>query len=132
MGIAGSMVNHDFFEAYLGMRVEQIDMSEFIRRLNLGIFDQEEFERALTWTRENCKEGEDNNPDPKTREEKDKDWETVVKMTLITRDLMIGNPKLAEMGYPEAAMGKNAIASGFQGQRQWTDFMATETLWKAY
>jgi L-fucose isomerase len=125
MGIAGSMVNHDFFEAYLGMRVEQIDMSEFIRRLNLGIFDQEEFERALTWTRENCKEGEDNNPDPKTREEKDKDWETVVKMTLITRDLMIGNPKLAEMGYPEAAMGKNAIASGFQGQRQWTDFMAT-------
>jgi L-fucose isomerase len=125
MGIAGSMVNHDFFENYLGMRVEQIDMSEFIRRLNLEIYDHEEFEKAIAWTRENCKEGEDNNPEQKTREEKDKDWETVVKMTLITRDLMIGNPKLAEMGYSEAAMGKNAIAAGFQGQRQWTDFMST-------
>ncbi|MDD4680791.1 MAG: L-fucose isomerase, partial [Clostridia bacterium] len=125
MGIAGSMVNHDFFENYLGMRVEQIDMSEFIRRLNLDMYDHEEFEKAIAWTRENCKEGADNNPEQKSREEKDKDWETVVKMTLITRDLMIGNPKLAEMGYPEAAMGKNAIASGFQGQRQWTDFMST-------
>ncbi|HHY83500.1 MAG TPA: L-fucose isomerase [Clostridiales bacterium] len=123
MGIAGSMVNHDFFESYLGMRVEQIDMSEFIRRLNFGIYDHEEFERALAWTKENCKEGKDNNRKPKSREAKDKDWETVVKMTLIARDLMIGNPKLAEMGYLEEAMGKNAIAAGFQGQRQWTDFM---------
>jgi L-fucose isomerase len=123
MGIAGSMVNHDFFESYLGMRVEQIDMSEFIRRLNLDIFDHEEFERAIAWTRENCKEGKDINRNPKSREEKDKDWETVVKMMLITRDLMIGNPKLAEMGYVEESMGRNALAAGFQGQRQWTDFM---------
>ncbi|HHU78733.1 MAG: L-fucose isomerase [Caldicoprobacterales bacterium] len=123
MGIAGSMVNHDFFESYLGMRVEEIDMSEFQRRLQLGIYDHEEFERALAWTRENCKEGPDNNREPKSREEKDKDWETVVKMTLIARDLMIGNPKLAEMGYVEESMGRNALASGFQGQRQWTDFM---------
>ena len=125
MGIAGSMVNHDFFESYLGMRVEQIDMSEFIRRLNLEMYDHDEYEKAIAWTRENCKEGPDNNPEQKSREEKDKDWETVVKMTLITRDMMIGNPKLAEMGYTEAAMGKNALASGFQGQRQWTDFMST-------
>jgi L-fucose isomerase len=123
MGIAGSMVNHDFFENYLGMRVEQIDMSEFIRRLNLGIYDRDEFEKALPWVKENCKEGPDSNREKKNREEKDKDWETVVKMTLIARDLMVGNPKLAEMGYAEEAMGHNAIVSGFQGQRQWTDFM---------
>jgi len=123
MGIAGSMVNHDFFESYLGMRVEQIDMSEFNRRLELGIYDHDEFERAIKWVRENCKEGPDINREPKSREEKDKDWETVVKMTLIARDLMIGNPKLAEMGYVEESMGRNAIVSGFQGQRQWTDYM---------
>jgi L-fucose isomerase len=123
MGIAGSMVNHDFFESYLGMRVEQIDMSEFNRRLELGIYDHDEFERAIKWVRENCKEGPDINREPKSREEKDKDRETVVKMTLIARDLMIGNPKLAEMGYIEESMGRNAIVSGFQGQRQWTDYM---------
>lgn len=125
MGIAGSMTPHDFFESYLGMRVEEIDMSEFSRRLKYEIYDHEEFERAIKWTRENCKEGEDLNPVQKSREEKDKDWETVVKMTMIARDLMIGNPKLAEMGYEEESHGKNALAAGFQGQRQWTDYMAT-------
>ena len=123
MGIAGSMVNHDFFENYLGMRVEQIDMSEFRRRLDLSIYDREEFQKALAWVKENFKEGKDNNAVKKSREEKDKDWETVVKMMLIARDLMIGNPKLTEMGYAEEAMGHNAIAAGFQGQRQWTDYM---------
>lgn len=125
MGIAGSMVDHDFFEKYLGMRVEQIDMSEFMRRIQGEIYDREEYERALAWTKANCKEGSNTNPPEKqkSRVELGKDWETVVKMTLIARDLMIGNPKLAEMGYEEEAMGHNALAGGFQGQRQWTDFM---------
>lgn len=124
MGIAGSMVNPDFFESYLGMRCEYIDTAEFTRRLQLGIYDKEEFERALKWVKENCKEGKDNNPEEKqfSREQKNKDWEIVIKMTLIARDLMIGNPVLAEMGYEEEAEGHNAIASGFQGQRQWTDY----------
>jgi L-fucose isomerase len=123
MGIAGSIVNPDFFENYLGMRVEQIDMSEFVRRFDEEIYDKEEFARALAWVKENCKEGRDPNPPEieSSREQKDKDWETVVKMTLIARDLMIGNPKLAELGYGEEALGHNAIAAGFQGQRQWTD-----------
>ncbi len=123
MGIAGSMVNPDFFENYLGMRVESIDMSEFIRRFEEEIYDKEEFERALRWVKANCKEGPDNNPPEMqvSREKKDKDWETVVKMTMIARDLMIGNPKLAELGFEEEAMGHNALAAGFQGQRQWTD-----------
>jgi len=123
MGIAGSMVNHDFFENYLGMRVEQIDMSEFRRRLDLNILDPEEFGHALAWVKENCKEGEDINRVKKSRQEMDQDWETVVKMAMIARDLMIGNPRLEEMGYAEEAMGHNAIAAGFQGQRQWTDHM---------
>jgi len=123
MGIAGSIVNPDFFENYLGMRVEYVDMSEFIRRVEEGIYDKEEFERALRWVKENCKEGPDNNPPEMqvSREKKDKDWEMVVKMTMIARDLMVGNPKLAEMGFGEEALGHNAILAGFQGQRQWTD-----------
>jgi len=123
MGIAGSMVNPDFFQEYLGMRNEYVDMSEIIRRIDEEIYDKEEYERALQWVKENCKEGADNNPPEmqKGRQEKDRQWEFVVKMTMIARDLMIGNPKLAEMGYEEEAMGHNAIASGFQGQRQWTD-----------
>ncbi len=123
MGIAGSIVNEDFFQHYLGMRNEYIDMSEFIRRIDEEIYDKEEFERALKWVKENCAEGPDNN-EPKvqaSREKKDKDWEFVVKMTMIARDLMVGNPKLAELGFGEEALGHNAIASGFQGQRQWTD-----------
>lgn len=123
MGIAGSMVNPDFFEDYLGMRVESVDMSEFVRRFDEGIYDKEEFDRALAWTKENCKEGPDNNPEDmqESREKKDEVWETVVKMALIGKDLMVGNEKLAEIGFGEEALGHNAILAGFQGQRQWTD-----------
>lgn len=125
MGIAGSIVNTDFFEDYLGMRCEGVDEVEIIRRMTLGIYDKEEYEKALAWTKANCKEHEDicNRPDlKKDRAEKDADWEFVVKMTLIVRDLMQGNPKLKEMGFSEESLGHNAIAAGFQGQRQWTDF----------
>lgn len=123
MGIAGSILDPDFFESYLGMRCENIDMTEFIRRIELGIYDKEEYEKALKWTKENCKEGKDYNPTEKqkSREEFDKDWEYVVKMALIGRDLMIGNPKLKDIGFAEEALGRNAISGGFQGQRQWTD-----------
>jgi len=123
MGIAGSIVNEDFFQNYLGMRNEYVDMSEFIRRMDEGIYDKEEFEKALKWVKENCKEGSDiNAPETRaSRERKDKEWETVVKMAIIARDLMIGNPRLAELGFAEEALGHNAIAAGFQGQRQWTD-----------
>lgn len=123
MGIAGSVVEPNFFQKYLGMRNEYVDMSEYIRRIEEGIYDKEEYEKALKWTKENCKEGKDINKVEytKNRDEKDKDWETVIKMTLITRDLMIGNPKLVELGFVEESEGHNAIASGFQGQRHWTD-----------
>src|SRR5579862_8016330 len=123
MGIAGSIVDQDFFESYLGMRVETIDMTEFVGRMNKGIFDQNEFVKAIAWTKANCPEGKDwNAPDKqRSRSQKDQDWETSVKMALIARDLMIGNPRLAEMGYYEQARGHNAIAAGFQGQRQWKD-----------
>jgi L-fucose isomerase len=124
MGIAGSIVDNDFFEAYLGLRVETIDMTEFLRRMEQGIYDPDEFQRAMVWVRANCKEGREYNPADKqrSREQKDRDWETVVKMTLIARDVMSGNPRLAEMGFGEEALGRNAILSGFQGQRQWTDY----------
>jgi L-fucose isomerase len=123
MGIAGSIVDQPFFEAYLGMRVEAIDMTEFPRRIEENIYDKEEYERALKWTKKHCKEGREYNPQDKqrTRQQKDKDWEMVVKMTIIARDLMVGNPKLEKIGFGEEAMGHNAIAAGFQGQRQWTD-----------
>ena len=123
MGIAGSIVNHDLFESYLGMRVEAVDMSEFVRRIHEEIYDPEEYARALAWTKENCTEGrEHNTPEgQRSRAQKDGDWEFVVKMAMIARDLMIGNPRLAELGFGEEALGHNAIASGFQGQRQWTD-----------
>lgn len=127
MGIAGSMVNPDFFQKYLGMRNESVDSTEIIRRIEEGIFDPEEFEKAMAWTEKYCKvnEGEDINRSEKQkdREAKDKDWEFVVKMTLIIKDLMLGNPKLEELGFKEEAIGHNAIAGGFQGQRQWTDFL---------
>jgi L-fucose isomerase len=123
MGIAGSIVEHSFFESYLGMRVEAVDMSEFARRLDEGIYDPEEFETALAWVRQHCLEGDDVNPPAgeRTRQQKDEDWATSVKMTMFARDLMIGNPRLAKLGYGEEAHGHNAIAAGFQGQRQWTD-----------
>ncbi|MCA9948562.1 MAG: L-fucose isomerase [Anaerolineales bacterium] len=123
MGIAGSIVDQPFFEEYLGMRVETIDMTEFTRRIAEGIFDPDEYAKALAWTKANCIEGKDYN-DPthkRTRQQLDNDWETSVKMALIARDLMIGNPRLVELGYAEEANGHNAIVSGFQGQRQWTD-----------
>lgn len=127
MGIAGSIVNADFFQEYLGMRNEYVDMSEINRRVQLDIFDPEEFKKAMQWTEKNCKsnEGEDTNEadKKKSREQLDKEWEFVVKMTIIMCDLMIGNPKLRDLGFLEEALGHNAIAGGFQGQRQWTDFM---------
>lgn len=125
MGIAGSIVDQSFFEEYLGMRVEALDMTEFSRRISENIFDPEEFETALTWVRQNCSIGKDYNPpeNQRTREQKDADWATSVKMAMIARDLMTGNPRLAELGYGEEALGRNAIVGGFQGQRQWTDFM---------
>ena len=123
MGIAGSIVNADFFQNYLGMRNEYVDMSELTRRIDRRIYDPKEYEKALAWTKENCKEGKDfNKPaDQFSREQKDKNWEFVIKMTLIIRDLMIGNPVLKNLGFGEEALGHNAIAAGFQGQRQWTD-----------
>ena len=125
MGIAGSIVNPDFFEDYLGMRCEGIDEVEIIRRMDRGIYDHEEFEKALAWAKAHCKEYDDvcNRPDlKKSREEKDEDWAFVVKMALIIRDLLQGNPKLKELGFGEESLGHNAILGGFQGQRQWTDF----------
>jgi L-fucose isomerase len=123
MGIAGSIVDHSFFEAYLGMRVMNSDMTEIIRRIDRGIYDPKEFARAIKWVRANCAEAPDVNPEPiqRSREQKDKDWEFCVKMTMIVRDMMIGNPRLSELGFGEEALGHNAIAGGFQGQRQWTD-----------
>jgi L-fucose isomerase len=123
MGIAGSIVDPSFFEEYLGMRTEAIDMAEFVRRIEEQIFDPEEFNRALSWTKKYCREGREYNPEEKrrTRRQKDEDWRTVVRMTLIARDLMIGNPRLGELGFGEEALGHNALLAGFQGQRQWTD-----------
>ncbi|MCK9311062.1 MAG: L-fucose isomerase, partial [Bacteroidales bacterium] len=127
MGIAGSIVNPELLQEYFGMRTESVDCSEILRRIQLEIYDKAEFEHAMEWTKRHCmaNEGEDYNPAriKKSREQKDKDWEFVVKMTIIMRDLMIGNPKLNEIGYGEEALGHNAIAGGFQGQRQWTDFL---------
>jgi L-fucose/D-arabinose isomerase len=124
MGIAGSMVDPDFFQEYLGIRTEFVESVEFIRRIEKGIFDQEEYTKAMAWTKANCAEGEDTNRAEKqsSRERKDWEWEVVVKMTLIARDLMVGNPKLKEMGFGEESKGRNAILGGFQGQRQWTDY----------
>ena len=126
MGIAGSMVDPDFFQEYLGMRNESVDMTEIMRRMSEGIYDKEEFSRAMAWTEKHCKvhEGEDINvPEKqKSRAAKDSDWEFVVKMTMIMRDLMKGNPRLLEAGFKEEALGHNALLAGFQGQRQWTDF----------
>jgi L-fucose isomerase len=123
MGIAGSIVDPSFFESYLGMRVEPVDMTEVVRRIEEGIYDEGEFERACVWVKENCQEGKDYNPphQQRSREQKDEDWAVSVKMSMIARDLMVGNPWLAETGYGEEALGRNAILAGFQGQRQWTD-----------
>ncbi|MCU0522654.1 MAG: L-fucose isomerase [Anaerolineae bacterium] len=123
MGIAGSIVQPSFLEQYLGMRAESVDMTEFVRRFDEGIYDPVEFEAAMAWVKEMCHEGNDRNPSAKqrTHEQKAHDWELSVKMAMIARDMMVGNPRLAELGFGEEALGHNAIASGFQGQRQWTD-----------
>ena len=123
MGIGGSIINTDFFEDYLGMRVESVDEVEIIRRMTEGIYDEEEYQKALAWTKEKCIEGFDKNPEElqKTRDQKDSEWEFVVKMMCIIKDLMNGNDKLPA-GCEEEMVGHNAIVAGFQGQRQWTDF----------
>lgn len=123
MGIAGSIVNDSFFQEYLGMRNEYVDMSELTRRIEEEIYDPEEYKLALAWVKENCSEGPDNNAAhlQTDRKRKEYEWETVVKMTQIVRDLMAGNPRLAQLGFTEESMGHHAIVSGFQGQRQWTD-----------
>jgi L-fucose isomerase len=125
MGIAGSIVDEHFFQEYLGMRNEYVDMTELSRRINEGIFDKDEYIRAYDWVRKHCREGADVNPEGKqqSRKKKDEVWEYVVKMTMITRDLMVGNPELEKAGYGEEALGRNAILGGFQGQRQWTDHL---------
>ncbi len=123
MGIAGSSIDTDFFEEYLGMRVESVDEVEIIRRMSEGIYDEAEYRKAYAWVKANCKEGFDKNPEfvRKSDEQKEKDWEFTVKMMCIIKDLMNGNPNLPE-GREEEMVGHNAIAAGFQGQRQWTDF----------
>ncbi len=123
MGISGSSIDPDFFEEYLGMRVESVDEVEVLRRIEQGIFDQEEYKKALAWTKKNCPEGFDKNPEyaQKSKEEKEKDWEFTIKCACIIKDLMNGNSKLPE-GREEEALGHNALAAGFQGQRQWTDY----------
>lgn len=131
MGIAGSYCNEDFFRSYLGMHPEWVDMTEIIRREKLGIYDDEEYEKALSWIKTNCKEGIDINPTDGmfyqrtvlSPEEKEENWKFIAKMTCIVMDIMKGNPKLAEKGWLEEAKGRNAVLGGFQGQRNWTDFM---------
>jgi L-fucose isomerase len=125
MGIGGSIVDPGFFREYLGMRNEYVDSSELLRRIEKKIYDEDEFQKALEWTKNNCREGEDFNSKEKqfSRKQKDEHWEFVVKMTLIIRDLMKGNPSLKNKGFGEESLGHNAIVSGFQGQRQWTDFL---------
>lgn len=125
MGIVGSLVDQSFLQHYLGMRTMTLDMVEFVRRMERNIYDMEEYARALDWVKTYCKEGKDYNPPDKqmSREQKDRAWQISVQMALIARDLMVGNPKLAEMGYEEESLGFNGIAGGFQGQRQWTDHL---------
>jgi L-fucose isomerase len=125
MGIAGSTVNPDFLQEYLGLRSEFVDMSEIKGRMDDGIYDEEEFKKAIQWVKEKCTEGSCPGNKPVDRKKLDTDWEAVVKMTLIFRDLMIGNQRLTQKGYGEEARGRNAIAAGFQGQRQWTNFYPT-------
>jgi L-fucose isomerase len=123
MGIAGSITNADFFQEYLGMRNEYVDMTELVRRFEEKIYSEAEYKRALEWVKANCAEGPDNNPPEEQHDRKRKDevWKTCVKMALIVRDLMTGNPDLKRKGLVEESLGHNAIAAGFQGQRQWTD-----------
>ena len=124
MGIAGSFEDPDFLQKYLGIRAEWVDMVEILRRIDLGIYDHTEYEKELAWIKKNCKKGlEVNIPELQNNAEQDeKEWEFIAKMTIIVRDIMLGNPVLADMGYVEESNGRNAIFGGFQGQRQWTDY----------
>ena len=124
MGIMGSFLDPSFYIQYLGMRPEWVDMTEILRRMDQGIYDPEEFAEALAWVKEHCKEGYDPNPQERahTREQKDREWEFVVKMTMIIRDVMLGNEKLDSLGFKEEALGRNGLFGGFQGQRMWTDY----------
>lgn len=122
MGIGGSFLNPDLMQKYFGIRAEWVDMTEILRRVELGIYDKEEYERELAWIKANCPEGDDNNEKQFSKEEKAAQWEFIAKMTLIVRDIMLGNPKLDDIGWHEEALGRNAILGGFQGQRMWTDF----------
>jgi L-fucose isomerase len=134
MGIAGSMVDSNFFQEYLGIRTEFVESVEILRRIDEGIYDEEEYAKALAWTKENCKEGFDCNKPANQADatRKEYEWETVVKMTLICRDMMIGNQKLIEKGFREEGLGRNAILSGFQGQRQWTDYKPNADFTEAF
>ena len=131
MGIMGSFCDTQVLQKYLGIRAEWVDMTELLRRMTLEIYDREEYEKALTWIRANCKEGFDCNAGKDLMEivrrskvvPPEKDWEFIAKMTLIVRDILYGNPKLDALGWHEEALGKNAVAGGFQGQRQWTDWL---------
>lgn len=131
MGIMGSYCDISMFQKYFGMRAEFVDMTEVLRRITIGIYDHDEFERALNWVKANCKEGFDPNAGKKLPEiitkskvvPADKDWEFIVKMTMIIRDILYGNPRLDELGWSEEALGKNAVAGGFQGQRHWNDWL---------
>ena len=123
MGIGGSIISPEFFEEYLGMRVESVDEVEIIRRMEKGIYDEKEYRKALKWVKEKCKPDFDKNPKEmqKSAAEKEKDWEFTAKMACIIKDLYNGNKNLPQ-GCEEEAVGHNAIVGGFQGQRQWTDF----------
>lgn len=131
MGIAGSYCNADLFQKYFGMRPEWVDMTEIVRRITLEIYDHDEYEKALAWVKANCKEGFDCNAGKNLPEiirkskvvPPDKDWEFITKMTMVIKDILYGNKKLDEMGWHEEALGKNALAAGFQGQRNWTDWL---------
>ena len=123
MGIGGSFLDGNLMQKYFGIRAEWVDMSEINRRITLGIYDKDEYAKELKWIKDNCKEGIDINAEPRSREDKDRQWEFIAKMTLVIKDIMIGNPKLNEIGRYEEALGRNAILGGFQGQRMWTDWL---------
>lgn len=131
MGIAGSYCDAAMFQKYFGIRAEWVDMTEIIRRITLGIYDPEEYKKALSWVKANCREGFDCNtgkdlPEIIRRSKvvpPDRDWEFITKMTIVMRDILYGNRKLDALGWHEEALGRNAVAGGFQGQRQWTDWL---------
>ena len=123
MGIAGSFADPLFMQKYFGVRTEWVDMTEILRRVDLGVYDKKEYDKALTWVKKNCKQSEvDGNAKKLTAAEYAAQWEFTVKMTIIIRDIMLGNPELAKIGFNEEALGRNAVLGGFQGQRQWTDY----------